>query len=205
MSKFTFVQPIIQFESPSVDIKKIVDRVYDFWDKNIRNETLDSGGYQIRLIEKETGHVDGIVAPEINTLLQEGISNAVTEYVRALNVRSEESDSTKIWIRNVWFNVSPPGTRHKTHIHGGTHLHGIFYLQAPEDSGETIVVNPNKTGLENVFPTANSDVNLIARRGLGYLFSSMLPHYTDPNHSDADRISLSFTIQLDTSTGSSHM
>ena len=70
---FAFIQPIVQFESPSVDIKKIVDRVYDFWDKNIDNTTMQ-GGYQLRLVNHENGKVNELFVPEINALLQEGIT-----------------------------------------------------------------------------------------------------------------------------------
>jgi len=197
MSNFAFIQPIVQFESPSVDIKKIVDRVYDFWDKNIDNTTMQ-GGYQLRLVNHENGKVNELFVPEINALLQEGITTGVENYIATLNIEQKEEFSTKIWITNVWINIATPGSYHRTHIHGNSHLNGIFYLQVPENSGETFVVNPYPTGVESILKTPNSSISLSARRGVGYIFSSSLPHYTDPNHSESDRISLAFEIKLDT-------
>jgi len=192
MSNFAFVQPIIAFESPSVDVKLIVRRLYEFWNKELDNTTMVNG-HQVRLI-----HQDEVIAPELNKLLQEGITNSVKEYVDALNINQEEEFFTSIHISNVWANVAEPGSYHRTHIHGNSHLNGIFYLQVPEESGETFIVNPYPTGLETIMKTPNSSVSLSAKSGLGYLFSSALPHYTDVNRSDADRISIVFEVKLDT-------
>ena len=63
------------------------------------------GGYQLRLVNHENGKVNELFVPEINALLQEGITTGVENYIATLNIEQKEEFSTKIWITNVWITM----------------------------------------------------------------------------------------------------
>lgn len=191
MSSFAFKHPVISFESKGIDIPKIISRVYDFWDKNLDNTTLVNG-HQIREVQD-----DEVIQEEANKILQQCIVPAVQAYVDTLT-DSKFDFGIGIHVSNIWINVAEPGSYHRLHVHGNSHLHAVYYLQTAENCGDIILTNPYMTGLESLFHSSNNCVSLTAARGRGFLFSSNLAHQVDVNRSDADRISLAFEIKLTT-------
>jgi uncharacterized protein (TIGR02466 family) len=94
-------------------------------------------------------------------------------------------------INNMWINYSPPGAYNVLHHHPHANISGVFYLKAEENSGAIVFPHPfphelSASRSHRVYPEPNT----------GLLFYSGLQHYVDVNHSDADRISVSFNIMV---------
>lgn len=189
MSSFAFVHPVIGFTGPSFDIGVVVNRVYDFWEKKIENETIVNG-HQLRDV-----HKDPIINQEFGKLFKESIVPAVNAYVTSISLEKEKR-TCSINASQVWINVAEPGSFHHLHVHGHSHLTGIFYLAAEDGSGNLMLQNPYLTGIESLFHTNNIVCPLIPSPGQGYLFASNLPHRVDVNNSGYNQISLCFSIEL---------
>lgn len=63
MSSFAFMHPVIGFTSSGLDIGRVINRVYDFWDKKIENETIVNG-HQLRDV-----HEDPVINEEFGKAL----------------------------------------------------------------------------------------------------------------------------------------
>ena len=86
------------------------------------------------------------------------------------------------------------------HVHSDV-FSGVFYLKAPEGSGNLSITNPGLnpmwdgtelTGLKNQFTAGTIRMQPI--EGDIILFPSYLPHSVQTNNHDEERISISFNL-----------
>jgi hypothetical protein len=201
MSSFAFMHPVVAFKCPSLDILKFKDRVYDFWDKKVTDRYQDTDivdGTKITNPQE-----DPILKEEIDKLVKESIVPAVNTYVIAIATENVDGDPpiAKLHVGNVWVNVLHPGAHQPNHVHGNSHLTGVFYLQSSKDSGRIHLSNPHLTGIEPLFHTSNIMRSLDNEIGNGWLWASNLPHHLDINRSDHDQISIGFTVHIDSVYG----
>jgi uncharacterized protein (TIGR02466 family) len=106
-----------------------------------------------------------------------------------------------IAITEAWLNVNDSRQcMNSEHVHGDT-LSGVFYLQAPEESGNLVIqnlaINKMWSGCKladqkNQF-TAES-IRIEPVEGNIILFPSYLPHAVETNNHDEQRISISFNL-----------
>ena len=106
-----------------------------------------------------------------------------------------------IALTSAWLNIND--TRqcmNNEHIHGDV-FSGVFYLQAPEESGKLVLQNPaiNKmwngcalTAQKNQF--TGESIRIEPVEGNIILFPSYLPHSVETNNHDEERISISFNL-----------
>ena len=105
-------------------------------------------------------------------------------------------------ITNCWANVNPGGHSHQIHTHPNNFLSGVYYVTAPEGSGDiefhdprqqAIVLLPKVSG----YTPFNSSKHTIApREGQLLVFQSWFQHLVKENRSDQDRISISFNSMI---------
>jgi uncharacterized protein (TIGR02466 family) len=109
---------------------------------------------------------------------------------------------------NMWANINPRNGYNRSHTHPGSLWSGVYYVQAPLESGQIIFKDPRVQAsvLVAAFedkskhgPEQWSDVFYEAREGRLILFPSWLQHEVEPNLSpldspDSDRISISFNF-----------
>ena len=106
-----------------------------------------------------------------------------------------------IALTEAWLNVNDSRQcMNSEHVHGDV-FSGVFYLSAPEGSGNLVLQNPgiNKmwdgcqlTSQKNQF--TGESIRIEPVEGSILLFPSYLPHSVETNDHDEERISVSFNL-----------
>ena len=108
----------------------------------------------------------------------------------------------KLTITNMWATIYPKGAYVPEHIHNNSLYSGVYYVNAKPYCGNLVFKDPayiSKTmssKLSNGFPTVPIVHTQLVEEGLMVLFPSWLPHSSQPNESDEDRIILSFNLDF---------
>lgn len=106
-----------------------------------------------------------------------------------------------------WLNLNLPDTHHARHEHFGCFMGGVFWLSAPEKSGNFIIFDPVCVREQNItqYLFAKSDGNtehntprytIIPEAGKMVMFPSWLQHQVQSNQSNEDRISIAFNVYM---------
>lgn len=116
-------------------------------------------------------------------------------------------------ITNMWANISPRYGFNQVHTHPGSIWSGVFYVQAPPESGKIFFLDPRaQASVINIRyekgqpkkPEVLSRIFFEPKVGRLLLFPSWLQHEVQPNLSELDgeqgeRISMSFNIRQSSS------
>ena len=116
--------------------------------------------------------------------------------------------SYRLRIGTMWAIVNPPGSSNRAHIHPGCIWSGVYYVQAPKNSGQIEFIDPRTQNLmspvEYIPDTKRpricwTKVQYKPVTGKMLIFPSWLYHSVAPNRSkakgkDADRIIVSFNM-----------
>jgi len=103
---------------------------------------------------------------------------------------------------NMWANINPPGGYNAPHIHPNSLFSGVYYIKAPEDSGN-LVCNEPRAGAQLNMPVRKPgkppkelwrEVHLKPKEGRIIIFPFYLWHNVEPNLSKDIRISVSFNF-----------
>lgn len=106
-----------------------------------------------------------------------------------------------IRITNAWATLYPKDAFVPEHIHNNSLFSGVFYIKAPTNCGDIIFKDPayiSKTMASNMNGFPQYDILHVGKvqDGLMYLFPSWLPHYSQPNSTNEDRIIISFNVDF---------
>lgn len=114
------------------------------------------------------------------------------------------NDAESLVVKKAWVNVNPTGGYNVIHNHPNGFYSGVYYLQASENAGEIVFLNPvPEQGL--TIPHQLVQKNSIytsdryaysPRQDLLLLFPSYLNHYVHPNQSHTERICVAFNIGI---------
>ena len=120
-----------------------------------------------------------------------------------MEIYKEELLTREPIIGNMWANINPPGGYNRPHIHPNSHFSGVYYIKAPQNSGE-IVFNDPRSAAHMVMPERVRDikppshlwreVRVNPLEGRMLMFPSWLWHCVEPNESNDIRISVSFNF-----------
>ncbi|MDE2925365.1 MAG: TIGR02466 family protein [Acidobacteriota bacterium] len=116
--------------------------------------------------------------------------------------------SYRLRIGTMWSIINPPGSSNRAHIHPGCIWSGVYYVQAPRNSGRIVFIDPRTQNMMTVvkyIPGAKRPRNCWTRvqhkpvAGRMLIFPSWLYHSVNPNRSrangkNADRIIVSFNL-----------
>lgn len=111
-------------------------------------------------------------------------------------------------IMDMWSIINPPGGFNRNHIHSRSLWSGVYYVQAPKDSGCIKFTDPRTEHLMYAPRLARhsprdrkvwSTVEFVPVAGMLLLFPSWLYHSVNPNFSEetgesSERICLSFNL-----------
>jgi uncharacterized protein (TIGR02466 family) len=105
-------------------------------------------------------------------------------------------------MREIWANVSGKHAYNNVHNHPNSLLSGVYYVKVEGDCGDLLIFDPRKQA--SVVQPHFSERTLINASmqsippevGTLIIFPSWLDHSVDQNLSDADRVSISFNINL---------
>ena len=106
---------------------------------------------------------------------------------------------------NMWANINPPGGYNRPHIHANSLFSGVYYIKAPENSGDFSCTDPRAGAQLNMPARVKGtppkelwrEVHLEPKVNRIIMFPSWLWHYVEPNESNDIRISVSFNFIQD--------
>ena len=105
-------------------------------------------------------------------------------------------------ITNCWTNINPKGESHRIHSHPNNYLSGVYYVRAPEKSGDIVFHDPRPQSIVLLPQVAErtpfnaSKHSITPKEGTLLVFHSWFQHLVEANQSDEERISISFNIML---------
>ncbi|NIW86171.1 MAG: hypothetical protein GWN09_06160 [Gammaproteobacteria bacterium] len=105
-------------------------------------------------------------------------------------------------MREIWANVSGAHAYNNVHNHPNSLLSGVYYVKVQDDCGDLIVADPRKqASVMQPEYTERNPMNSTMHTfppeaGRLIIFPSWLDHGVNSNLSGADRISMSFNINL---------
>ena len=159
---------------------------YNKLDKSVGRCYSNSGGYQS----------DDFTKYE-NDILLEFCQCIEQEADKACN----DFGIAPLEVRHLWFNGNAKNSSNTAHIHPGSILSGVYYIQATNASGEILFHRDTKD--EMFFGFANpNNVTFLNSCSIGIapendklvLFPSNLLHSVSKNTTEDDRISVSFNL-----------
>jgi uncharacterized protein (TIGR02466 family) len=110
-------------------------------------------------------------------------------------------------ITDSWANINPPGHSHMVHTHPNNFLSGVYYLKAPENSGDIEFLDPRQQALVLQPKVKEQTINnawkhrITPKEGQLLIFHSWFQHQVQENRSEEERVSISFNIMLKGSVG----
>jgi len=120
------------------------------------------------------------------------------------NITGEYGTYGGMSIAKLWTTIYPPKCFVPEHIHSNNLISGVFYIKAPKNCGDIVFHDPNWVAKsmcsngESTFPVkGGTKAPWTPVAGDLLLFPSWLPHYTEPNESDEDRIIVSFNLKFE--------
>jgi len=137
---------------------------------------------------------------DMNSILDSTVANSIMNYLPIIR-------NTPFSVSG-WLNINPPGAYNRMHNHPDCHLSGVFWIKAPDKSGNIVFEHPNlynsfiesktykrKFKLENkidhMYSCAPIDGKIL-------IFPGYLNHEVEKNCSSEDRISYAFNVKFQT-------
>jgi uncharacterized protein (TIGR02466 family) len=117
-------------------------------------------------------------------------------------IRTVNDGASKPSIMNMWTTIYPPGAYVPEHVHSNALLSGVFYAKATERCGNIVFRDPASVAkimfMRNMteFPAVETIHVQPVKTGAMVIFPAWLPHSTEANESDDDRIIISFNLNM---------
>ena len=143
----------------------------------------------------------------LSNVIYELIQDKVSSYFLTTRVFKE---GTGLSFENAWLNINKKGAYNVSHSHPDCNLSGVLWIKAPKDCGTIEFISPSVFSRWKEVEYYNKDFQdkielhhswwLEAVPGKILIFSSSLEHCVEPSESNKDRISVSFNINLNSSS-----
>ena len=200
-----FATPLLVGHNENAEIRReICTLAYKFkesaQDAGLVSEAWD---YGLTSSRQEDFDKSGVTSAYSQALFEKPEWAEVSRYIYNLAnglIRSVYAGDDIIHFTSMWTNVYPPGAFVPQHLHPNCLLSGVFYAKAPEGCGHLVFQDPSYIGKvmhnrgHGKFPTLPEKYVQEVREGLMVIFPSWLPHSTQPNRSNEDRIIVSFNL-----------
>lgn len=182
---------------------------YELYQTILDVDVEDIKKYCLNLKNKNKGRIrsnlngwqseDLKIIPESLQKLKELIELNLNIFAKHLHINK------KLYLENIWVNISEYKDSNVNHIHPNSVLSGVFYLDVSEDTGSLHFYNPAQFLMDYVL---NGNVNKYAETNsctwtvdpicnLLLLFPGWLEHSVGPNlNKKRKRISLSFNSKI---------
>lgn len=180
----------IAIDDLNINNKEIVDRCYELRNTDPNGRIISNvGGWQ-------SNNIDLKWFPELYS--------EVSKRLQELHYYFEFKDQQVTKITDAWININEPMNYNAPHDHGGGLFSGAYYVNAEDDMGDITFITPIGAhtfcisgNLVKTFNPFNSNVQTVKpKTGTLVLFPSWLVHYTGPNLSNKNRISISFNSHM---------
>ena len=136
--------------------------------------------------------------------------NELPEYAKLVDmlysaqrtIYDQEYYESEPFLGNMWANINPPGGMNRAHIHPNSLWSGVYYVKAPQNSGQLKIEDPRSVALmsrprQKDVPKPDRlwrEHHYEPKTGRLIMFPSWLNHCVDPNNSNDIRISVSFNF-----------
>ena len=136
--------------------------------------------------------------------------NELPEYAKLVDmlysaqrtIYDQEYYESEPFVGNMWANINPPGGSNRAHIHPNSLWSGVYYVKAPQNSGQLKIEDPRSVALmsrprQKDVPKPDRllrEHHYEPKTGRLIMFPSWLNHCVDPNNSNDIRISVSFNF-----------
>lgn len=181
----------------SVDAEALADFAYDLVCRNPDGRMVSNfGGWQSEDIVNThrmfTRHGTPIVESLIGVIEQE-----CRDYASELQITSP------LKVNSMWVNINRANDFNLLHDHYGSIISGVYYCQAPKDSGNLQFRNPFTQLINGFWGNAEFEPNPYASVGWAVepkvnkivMFPSWLEHMVMPSlNEEEDRISIAFNL-----------
>jgi len=100
---------------------------------------------------------------------------------------------------HLFANINPKGASNSMHHHTYGQISGVYWLKAPLNSGDLVIMSPFTNRYLNTSCIPKTDYNALQlkpKANQGVFFNSNLTHYVDINRSNKDRVSVAFHILI---------
>ena len=117
-------------------------------------------------------------------------------------IYQKEHLTLKPVLGNMWANINYPGNYNRPHLHPNALFSGVYWVKAPEKSGNLMVYEP-RPGAQCIMPNRKKgtlppelwrEVHYQPKAGTAVMFPAWLWHEVKPNESNDTRISVSFNF-----------
>jgi uncharacterized protein (TIGR02466 family) len=169
-------------ENLNFDIKKMEKEILNFKKNNEGRIFSNYGGWQSDSFIDAVGCFKKFFK-QLNLIIK--------------NIEEKLCLTHKLKLDSFWFNVNNFGSFNRPHIHTGSVLSGVYYINIPKNSGNIIFKRDGfrendirSVKRYNEYNSSNFKVN--PYENLCIIFPSYLEHYVEPNLNKKERISISF-------------
>lgn len=106
-----------------------------------------------------------------------------------------------VYCDDAWFNISYPGDYQEYHMHRDSHFSISYYLKAPNDSGNFVVVPPSYFTESYPIPSDSTNIgnatnySIEPKENKIIIFRSNVNHMVEMNKSNEERISVSMNFR----------
>ena len=181
-----FPTPIWIFDNMNLDVDSI-----KFW--AYEEKKKDEG----RIISNVGGWQSNDYRTFDNTPLQVLVKYALKEsHHIAADLGIPKSERV---LENLWVNINPKYSYNQAHVHPEARLSGVFYVDAPEKSGDICFTRADGYAMGTAAPLmtrySSAEWCYAPKKNRLLNFPAWLQHHVKANLSDEDRISLSFNIR----------
>lgn len=109
----------------------------------------------------------------------------------------ERKIDTEYTISSSWMALNQKSSYAVVHSHGDSDLSGVYYFKTNTNDGNLFFETPNKMNKANYcFRHYATNLDITPQVGNIILFPGWLEHGVGTNHTDNDRVSLSFNINF---------
>jgi len=187
-----FSCPVLR-EDTQLDNKEITKYCHSIKKNDKGCAISNQGGYQSNFLN--------LIDKELQPLITQ-IGQALKHYINICAFKN----NLNYELNSMWFNINSYKDYNIPHIHPGVLFSGVYYVNAPKDSGDIVFSHPHKHLISydwiddiKLKQIENNSANWVmnAQNGRLYIFPSWLEHSVMPNlNKKEDRISIAFNIRI---------
>lgn len=125
---------------------------------------------------------------------------SLTKATRAVTDCARWKEGSRIVLNSVWINVNRYKDANHKHVHGHSSLSGVYYIQAPPNSGNLFFEDPRAGAMMLPFPFREPDdmfsgaVVVEPRAGTFVMFPSWMEHGVEASMSQEQRVSIAYNF-----------
>jgi uncharacterized protein (TIGR02466 family) len=179
----------VAYEQLNLDLEKLKKYCYKLKDLSPGRVLSNFGGWQSNDLPFDN---------EETKEFRQAVATNIAEMLKKIGL------ADKFTITNYWLNVNGTGDFNRPHYHGFSTISGIFYIETPLDCGKLVLRNPSNAHgfcIDAKFVTEWNPFNSFTweiepEPNKLLMWPAWIDHYTLPNNSKEDRISIAFNVSV---------